>query len=633
MITSKEVFAKRREGAVDEAYRMALELMSYPNANDWDKKAFCWCLIDIIKRDAGNGDNENLSYYRTQLESIEADPSDEVLAKGVRNARSLCNLSGWEISQAKALGKKGRHAEAAAAYRSALAASPADRETQTGFGWELYKHSKELMVLNNVNLGVVKRNLNDYLKLDVEKPSLLHSCILQLAAKLAGQDKFSMLVFSRLWNLENLRPEDFERFRAEDGKEYPSLAEKVIQQVGKEAAASGNTREQEDVLPRLDAAIQRFPDNVWLKLDKAKTLLSLGLHDEALAFGLSVAKAKPNEYWAWGLLGDILAPTDEEAALGCYCKSLSCPAEDKFRGKIRLKVARRMLESDELSAAKFEVQTVVRAKESEGHKIPEEAQSIASQPWFAETAAASSNRDFYQSKLPAAEALLFGGLPWIDACIGEKFTVLDKEGKRKGKRKIFLKTSSIPVEASIFESKLRNRKWSEGDALKVKGEFEGGKNFKFYMLEIRDSTERWDVLAETIGVVDHVNRERGVLHFIVNREVDGVIPLSALGESTSEGDSIALWLSRYTSKHGATYFAHLAKTSDKQPSSDIKKQFYEELRVSNGMGFTESDVFVAPPLVSMHLLKDGQRVSGTAVLSFNKKRGNWGWRAVSIANE
>lgn len=57
-----------------------------------------------------------------------------------------------------------------------------------------------------------------------------------------------------------------------------------------------------------------------------------------------------------------------------------------------------------------------------------------------------------------------------------------------------------------------------------------------------------------------------------------------------------------------------------------------EICMFNEMGFTESDVFVAPSLVSIHLLKDGQRVSGTAVLSFNKKRGNWGWRAVSIAN-
>jgi tetratricopeptide (TPR) repeat protein len=633
LITSKDVFAKRREGEVDEAYRMALELMGYPSAGDWDKKAFCWCLIDIIKRDAGNGDNEKLTHYREQLESIEADPSDEVLAKGIRNALNLCNPNGREIIQAKALGKEGRHAEAAAVYRRVLATSKGDRETWMSFGWELYRHSKQLMAVENVNLGVVKRNLNDYLKLDVEKPSLLHSCILQLAAKLAGNSKFSMLVFSRLWNLDNLRPEDFERFRTEDGKEYPSLAEKVIQQVGKEAAASDNTQEQENVLPHLDAAIERFPDNVWLKLDKAKVLVSLGMHDEALAFGLAVAKTKPNDYWAWGLLGDIVALSDDEAALGCYSRALSCPAEEKFRGKIRLKVARRMLDSNDLSAAKLEVQTVIHAKENEGQKIPKEAIYIASQSWFAETVAAKSNREFYNFKIPAADTLIFGSMPWIEACIGEKFTVLDKEGRRKEKRKIFLKTSSVAVEANIPASRFGNRAWSEGDAIKVKGEFEDGKKFKLYMLETRNSTKQWDVFTETIGVVDHINREKGVLHFIVNRETDGIIPLSTLRDTFSEGDSIALWLSKYTSKNSTGHSVHFAEASDKPPSLNVKKEFSEEVRISNGMGFTDNEIFIAPPLVSNYQISDGQRVSGTAILSFNKKRGDWGWRAVLISNK
>jgi tetratricopeptide (TPR) repeat protein len=631
MITSKEVFAKRKEGSVDEAYRMALELMGSPNANDWDRKAFCWCLIDIIKRDAGDGGNANLAHYRRQLQSVEADSSDEVLAKGIRNALSLCNLGGQEISKAKALSKEGRHAEAIAAYRKAFATGPGDKEAQNAFGWELFKHSKKLMAAESVNLGAIKRNLNDYLKLDTEKPSLLHSCVLQLAAKLASQDKFSMLVFSILWNLDNLRPEDYERFRAEDGKEYPSLAEKVIQQAGKEAAASGNAREHEHILPRLDAAIERFPDNVWLKLDKAKVLLARDMDDEALAFGFAVAKAKPNDYWAWGLLGDIVSSTDEEAALGCYCKALSCPAEDKFTGKIRLKVARRMVESNNFSAAKLEVETVARSKKSEGHRIPEDAAEIASQPWFAETAAASSNRDFYKSKVPAAEALLFGSLPWINACVGEKYAVPGKDDKPK--RTIFLKLSSLPTEASIPESKLARRKLVPGDAVRVKGEFDDNQRFKVFVLEDRKAESKWDVFPESIGVVDHVNREKGILHFIVDREIDGVIPISKLSESFSEGDSIALRLSSYMAKQGPTHRVHLANASDKQPGSDIKKQFSEEVRVSNGMGFTESDVFVAPPLVSKHRLEDGHRVSGTAVLSFNKKRGSWGWKAVSIEND
>ncbi len=631
MITSKEVTAKRKEGAIDEAYRMALELIGYPHADDWDRKAFCWCLIALVKRDANNGNLENLPHYRSQLGSIEADPMDEVLATGIRNALSLCNPHGKQISQAKVLSKEGLHAEAAAIYRKVLADGAADRDTHTGFGWELYKHSKELMAAENVNLGAVKRNLNDYLKLDVDKPSLLHTCVLQLAAKLAGQDKFSMLIFSRLWNLEYLRSEDFERYRAEDGKEYPSLAEKVIKQAGKEAAASDNAQERNYILPHIDAAIERFPDNIWLKLDKAKVLLSLGRHVEALVCGLAVAKAKSNDCWAWDLLGDIVSRTDQEAALGCYCKALSCPTDDNFTGKIRIKVAQRMLESNDRAAAKHEIEIVMRSREREGHKIPEAAAEIASEPWYDGIKAASSNRDFYQAHAPTAEALLFSDLPWLEANIGDKYTVPGKEDKPK--RTIFLKTSSIPTEVSIPESKVGRKKLSPGDAIRVKGEFDDNQRFKIFVLENRDSTSSWDVFPENIGVVDHVNREKHLLHFIVAREIDGIVPLSDLSDSFAEGDAIAVRLSRYSSKHGPAYHVHQAWATGERPSEHIKKTFCEEVRVSNGMGFTESDIFFAPPFVAEHQIKDGQEISGTALLNYNKKRGSWGWKAISIEND
>ncbi|EPX9365501.1 tetratricopeptide repeat protein [Aeromonas allosaccharophila] len=631
MITRTDVYAKRKQGDVDEAYRMALELMGSLDRDYWDKKAYCWCLIDLIKRDASNGMLDNLPHYRSQLESIRVDPSDEVLTKGIRSALALCSPCGREISQAKALSKAGRHAEAVAAYRKALAQCQADRETQTGFGWELFKHSKALIAAENVNIGTIKRNLNDYLKLDVEKPSLLHACFLQLASKLAGQDKLSMLVFSRLWNLEYLRPEDFERYRSEDGKEYPSLAERVLQQAGKEAAASENEREQEYVLPYIDAAIERFPDNIWLKLDKAKVLISIGMHAEALAFGLAVAKAKPNDYWAWGLLGDIISPMDRNAAIGCYCKALSCRAEDKFTGKIRISVAQYMLEGSDLAAAKLEIETLMRVKESEGHKIPEVVAEIASRPWFAETQAASSNHDFYKSRSPVAEALLWSDLPWVNANVGEKFTALSKDGKSIQKRKIFLETSTFPSEESIPESKLGGKKFILGDAIRVKGEIDDNQRFKIFLLDSRASKTRWDVFHEIIGVVDHVNRDRGVLHFIVDRIIDGLVPLNDLTESFSEGDSIALRLSRYISKDGPKYRVCQATPTSKQPSEHIKKQFSDKVRVSNGMGFTENDIFIAPPLVVEHNIKDGLMISGTAVLNFNKKRGTWGWKAVSIA--
>lgn len=634
MITSKEVFAKRKEGAIDEAYKMALELMAAPQVDDWDRKAFGWCLIDLIKRDVKNGSTENLLHYRRQLESIEFDPSDDVLTKGIRNALSLCNLFGPQISEAKALSKNGRHAEATAIYRKVWANGAADQETQTSFGWELYKHAKELMAGENVNLGAVKRNLSDYLKLDLDKPSVLHSCVLQLAAKLSGQDKLSMLAFSHQWNLDHLRPEDFERYRTGDGKEFPSLAEKAIQQAGKEAASSENSEEQKFILPFIDAAIEQFPDNVFLKLNKAKVLLALGRHDEALAFGIAVTKAKLNDYWAWGLLGEIVSQKDQEAAYGCYCKALTCPADVKFTGKIRLKVAQRMLEVNDYAAAKHEVEAILQSKEQEGHKIPEAIAEMASQAWFAEAQAKSSNRDYYRVNAKAAEALLFDNLPWIDANVGDTFIVPGKDGKKgKTKRKVFLKTTAIPTEISIPESKLGRMKLVPGDAVRVKGEFDENQRFNFFVLESRGAETQWDVFSGNVGVVSNVNEGKQVIRYILDREIGGEIPMCELSEHFAEGDAIELKLSRHFSKRGPMYRVLFARTTDTKPSDRLKRAFSEDVRISNGMGFTQNDIFVPPQLLAKHQIDDDQKISGTAVLSYNMKRSCWSWKAVSIDRE
>ena len=52
MITSKDVFAKRKEGCLDEAFQMAVELMKNPQRDEWAVKAFAWCIISLINRDA-----------------------------------------------------------------------------------------------------------------------------------------------------------------------------------------------------------------------------------------------------------------------------------------------------------------------------------------------------------------------------------------------------------------------------------------------------------------------------------------------------------------------------------------------------------------------------------------------------
>ena len=92
-------------------------------------------------------------------------------------------------------------------------------------------------------------------------------------------------------------------------------------------------------------------------------------------------------------------------------------------------------------------------------------------------------------------------------------------------------------------------------------------------------------------------------------------------------------LSMYSSKKGHAFRVLHAEATDETPSSQVWKQFSEEVRVSNGMGFTLSDIFIPPPFVAEHRIQDGQTVSGAAILNFNKKRQNWGWKAISLVPE
>jgi len=631
VIKRKDIFDKRREGALDEAYRMALKLMSEPDIDEWDKKAFAWCLIDLIKRDTKTGQRQNIQHYGKQLIATDCDPNDEILQNNIRYVLSLCNPYSELISQAKTYSKQGDHFEAVKILKKAHSHDVNDANIQTSLAWELYKLSKGLLTQTNPNLNDIKKNLNEYLQLEVEKPSLLHSCFLQLASKLAGDDRFNMLIFVRLWDLNYLRQDDYNRFTADNGKIYSALAEKVIQQASKEAANSNNHDDQKYILPYLDNAINQFPENIWLKLNKAKILIALSENDDALVFGLEVVKSKIKDYWAWELLGNIIAVSDPNGALSCYCKALLCSSDDKFTGKVRLKLALHMIESGDLAKAKYEIQRIVKYRENEKQKIPEDIIRLTSQPWYLETKVEGSNKSFYKANAKRAEYILSSDIKWTNANLGSKFIVPKKE--HKPKRKLFVETSSLPLEVNVSESEFNFHDFNPGDAFKIKGEFDNNNKFLIYTIEKRDSETMWDLFSEKIGIVDHVNKNKKLIHFIVDKNIDGIVHFSDLTSSFHEGDAIAVKLSKYTSKEGVRYSVLKASATSLLPCSSLRKQFTESVRADSGMGFTSNDIFIPPPLMKTHHIEDGDEISGIAILNYNKKRSSWGWKAVSIAAE
>ena len=101
MISSRSVFFTRKEGKLDEAYKMAVELINKPDKDEWDIKAFAWCVIDLIKRDSQLGKSENLHRYSDQLRNLDIDVLDKILIDQREYVLKLCNPNSQKILKAK----------------------------------------------------------------------------------------------------------------------------------------------------------------------------------------------------------------------------------------------------------------------------------------------------------------------------------------------------------------------------------------------------------------------------------------------------------------------------------------------------------------------------------------------------
>jgi tetratricopeptide (TPR) repeat protein len=457
----------------------------------------------------------------------------------------------------------------------------------------------------------------------------LHTCILQLADKIAKEGKLNMGAFARIWGLENLRPEDYDPYISDDGNSYPSLAERVIQHASKDSFTNDAYEELIYLLPYINDCINRYPDNIWLKLSKARALMATKQSNEAFSYGLEVVKNKINDYWAWELLGDIHQSNSIDLAISCYCKALLCSKDINFVGKVKIKLAELLSKNGLDSEAKLEVDQLVNYRSENNQKIPESAEILMRSTWYQGAISSKSNHQLYLDKATHAEELLYSDLPWINAVLGDTFFI---EGKKdKAKRKLYVQSSSLPMEVTIPESKLAFDAGKPGAALKIKGEPDRENRFQVYAIEHRPSNDQWDIFEQQIGIVDHVNTSKKLIHFMISRTIDGVIHFSDLSERFKEGDAISLRLAKYTSRQGTRYRVLTSSRTTNPIPSSILKPFSDDIREENGMGFTDDGIFIPPPLIRENSISDGDFVSGHAVLNYNKKRSEWGWKAISIS--
>jgi hypothetical protein len=139
-------------------------------------------------------------------------------------------------------------------------------------------------------------------------------------------------------------------------------------------------------------------------------------------------------------------------------------------------------------------------------------------------------------------------------------------------------------------------------------------------------------LPEHLVVIEFVNHNKNILSFIKDKKFNGFFNYESFVKKPKIGDIIKVRLEAV----GNDGFHRVLTLETIEDSSKIElptsiKEVSGIIRIPDGkdFGFLE-DVFVNPDIIKLHKFKNKDHIKGKAMLSFNKKQDNWGWKYFEI---
>ena len=265
---STEIYDLRREGKLDEAKQKAEEILREDNTDTDVWKAYAWTLIDICKREQQQGNTENARQVVDYLSKLHFDTTNdefaETLVRKIQQLRLSVNPYFSQIQEAKELSQNGNNDRAWEILTQIAAAGNLPVEAHESYGWTIYRYLRDhISTLTSVE---VRTQLRDYINLTNERPSNLHSQILNFALNYSKQDdNFKLIAFLRLWGPRNLRNNDFDDSRDSDGHSIPSLMSRIARAIVNYPPAE--IQEFIDLLPRRkDDFIEMLREHFFWKI-------------------------------------------------------------------------------------------------------------------------------------------------------------------------------------------------------------------------------------------------------------------------------------------------------------------------------------------------------------------------------
>ena len=138
-------------------------------------------------------------------------------------------------------------------------------------------------------------------------------------------------------------------------------------------------------------------------------------------------------------------------------------------------------------------------------------------------------------------------------------------------------------------------------------------------------------VEEEIVVVEFVNRDKKILNFIKDKTHHGFFSYKNLKIKPKVGDLLKIRLQKKVNEGPSRVFTAKEIDNSQQVVCEAIKTVKGQIRIPEGknFGFLQ-DIFVSPDFIEKNKIVNQQELTSRAILSFNKKKNEWGWKCYDV---
>ena len=329
MSSIKEIISICKEGRTEEAYSLAQQDLDYSPDNIWAQRAMFWALYYSAKADIARNNTQSALSRLDQILNLSL--------IGIENDEVFSNTLLRLLSEIA----KG---------------CPADR----------------FDIMDSIFAFVQHFSF---------APSREYSFFLKECCKMKGWD--NLVAFIEWWRLDNLLPEDYQKYRTDKGKEIMSIAESVFIAYSKALLKLNDKQKIRDFLPRLEHLAQEHRrDMMYPGYYCAKLMFALGSNiEQILGTSIDFIRTKRSEFWLWQSLSEMFI-NDEGMWLACILRASHCNTEEKFLVNVRLRLMRFYLTKNDFPRAKYQLTKIIECKKDNNWNLGYEITTILNSQWY-----------------------------------------------------------------------------------------------------------------------------------------------------------------------------------------------------------------------------------------------------------